>query len=60
MGGLHRRPIIIAPTFASAPDGGGRIGELLRILGVFGKLGGGDTQRRGVEAVGAWFAEHAR
>ena len=33
---------------------------MMRGTGVFGKLGGGDTQRNGVEAVGAWFAEHAR
>lgn len=27
--------------------------------GPLGKLGGGDDQRRGVEALGAWFGEHA-
>ena len=33
---------------------------MMRGSGVFGKLGGGDTQRQGVEAVAAWFTEHAR
>jgi hypothetical protein len=33
---------------------------MMRGTGVFGKLSGGDTQRNGVEAVGAWFTEHAR
>jgi hypothetical protein len=32
---------------------------MMRGTGVFGKLGGGDTQRHGVEAVTAWFTEHA-
>ena len=33
---------------------------MMRGTGMFGKLGGGDTQRHGVEAVAAWFSEHAR
>jgi hypothetical protein len=33
---------------------------IMRGTGVFGKLGGGDTQRNGVEAVAAWFTDHAR
>jgi hypothetical protein len=33
---------------------------MMRGTGVFGKLGGGDTQRHGLEAVAAWFTEHAR
>jgi hypothetical protein len=33
---------------------------MMRGSGMFGKLGGGDTQRHGVEAVAAWFTEHAR
>ncbi len=33
---------------------------LMRGTGVFGKLGGGDTQRNGVEAVAAWLTEHTR
>jgi hypothetical protein len=33
---------------------------MMRGTGLFGNLGGGETQRQGVEAVAAWFAEHAR
>jgi hypothetical protein len=33
---------------------------MMRGTGVFGKLGGGDTQRHGLEAVAAWFTDHAR
>jgi hypothetical protein len=33
---------------------------MMRGTGLFGKLGGGDTQRQGVEAVAAWFTAHAR
>jgi hypothetical protein len=33
---------------------------MMRSTGLFGNLGGGETQRQGVEAVAAWFAEHAR
>jgi hypothetical protein len=33
---------------------------MMRGTGVFGKLGGGETQRHGLEAVAAWFTEHAR
>src|SRR5258708_1439745 len=32
---------------------------MMRGTGVFGKLSGGDTPRNGVEAVAAWFTEHA-
>jgi hypothetical protein len=32
---------------------------MMRGTGLFGNLGGGETQRQGVEAVAAWFAEHA-
>jgi hypothetical protein len=32
---------------------------LMRAEGPLGGLGGGETQRRGVEALGAWFAECA-
>jgi hypothetical protein len=32
---------------------------MMRGNGVFGKLGG-DAQRQGVDAVAAWFTEHAR
>jgi hypothetical protein len=28
--------------------------------GMLGKLGGGETQRQGLEAMAAWFAQHAR
>jgi hypothetical protein len=31
---------------------------LMRGSGMLGGLGGGETQRQGVEALGAWFAEH--
>jgi hypothetical protein len=33
---------------------------MMRGTGLFGSVGGGETQRQGVEAVAAWFAEHAR
>lgn len=33
---------------------------VMRGTGVFGNLSGGDTQRHGLEAVAAWFTEHAR
>jgi hypothetical protein len=33
---------------------------MMRGTGAFGKLGGGETQRHGVEAVAAWFTRHAR
>lgn len=33
---------------------------MMRGTGVFGKLGGGDTQRHGVEALATWFTERAR
>lgn len=33
---------------------------MMRGTGLFGIVGGGETQRQGVEAVAAWFAEHAR
>ena len=33
---------------------------MMRGSGPLGKLGGGDDQRQGVEALGAWFGEHAR
>jgi hypothetical protein len=33
---------------------------MMRGTGLFGNLGGGETQRQGVEAVAAWFAEHAK
>jgi hypothetical protein len=33
---------------------------MMRGTGLFGNVGGGETQRQGVEAVAAWFAEHAR
>jgi hypothetical protein len=33
---------------------------MMRGTGLFGNLGGGETQRQGVEAVAAWFAEHSR
>ena len=32
---------------------------MMRGTGVFGGLGGGDTQRHGVEAVASWFSGHA-
>lgn len=32
---------------------------MMRGTGLFGNVGGGETQRQGVEAVAAWFAEHA-
>ncbi|MGX9791830.1 hypothetical protein [Mycobacterium sp. MMS18-G62] len=32
---------------------------MMRGAGLFGKLGGGDTQRQGIEAVAAWFSERA-
>ncbi len=31
----------------------------MRGTGPLGGLGGGDDQRQGVDAVGAWFSEHA-
>lgn len=31
---------------------------MMRGTGMLGRLGGGDTQRHGVQAVAAWFAEH--
>jgi hypothetical protein len=31
---------------------------MMRGDGPLGRLGGGETQRQGVEALGAWFAEH--
>jgi hypothetical protein len=31
---------------------------MMRGTGPLGGLGGGEDQRRGVEALGAWFAEH--
>jgi hypothetical protein len=34
--------------------------NLMRGGGVFGKLGGGDAQREGVEALAAWFQRFAR
>jgi len=34
--------------------------NLMRGTGVFGKLGGGDAQREGVEALAAWFQRFAR
>ena len=39
-------------------------GEKLKLVmmhgkGVFGRLGGGETQREGVEALAEWFARHA-
>ncbi len=34
--------------------------NLMRGTGVFGKLGGGDAQRQGVEALAAWFQRFAR
>jgi hypothetical protein len=33
---------------------------MMRGTGPLGGLGGGDDQRRGVEALGTWFAEHAQ
>jgi hypothetical protein len=33
---------------------------MMRGTGAFGKLGGGETQRHGVEAVAAWFTQHTR
>jgi hypothetical protein len=33
---------------------------MMRGTGLFGNLSGGETQRQGVEAVAAWFAEHAK
>ena len=33
---------------------------MMRGSGPLGKLGGGGDQRQGVEALGAWFGEHAR
>jgi hypothetical protein len=33
---------------------------MMRGTGLFGSVGGGETQRQGVEAVAAWFAEHTR
>jgi hypothetical protein len=32
---------------------------MMRGTGPLGSLGGGEDQRQGVEALGAWFAEHA-
>jgi hypothetical protein len=32
---------------------------MMRGTGPLGGLGGGEDQRQGVEALGAWFAEHA-
>jgi hypothetical protein len=32
---------------------------LMRAEGPLGKLSGGDSQRQGLEALGAWFAERA-
>lgn len=34
--------------------------SMMRGTGMLGKLGGGETQRRGVEAMAAWFAQNAR
>ena len=34
--------------------------NLMRGTGVFGKLGGGDAQRKGVEALAGWFQRFAR
>lgn len=31
---------------------------MMRGTGVLGKLGGGETQRRGLEALAAWFGQH--
>ena len=33
---------------------------MMRDTGVFGKLGGAEMQRHGLEAVAAWFTQHAR
>lgn len=32
---------------------------MMRGTGVFGSLGGGETQRHGVDALATWFTEHA-
>ena len=32
---------------------------MMRASGPLGRLGGGEIQRRGVEAVGTWFARHS-
>lgn len=33
---------------------------MMRGTGVFGNLGGGETQRHGLEALAAWFTQHTR
>ena len=33
---------------------------MMRGTGVLGKLGGGETQRRGLEALAAWFRQCVR
>ena len=32
---------------------------MMRGTGAFGRLGGGESQRRGIEALSAWFERHA-